>query len=294
MSGFPNLHCSLIWTSLNLCACAGLLAEGPAQEEILQQLPAGMEEQLLDPLTVPKLDLYSQGEHLNFKLGWSLFTVARASLAIEPDQYGDVPAMKIVLRARTNGFADAFYKVRNESVSWVAEDVSGSFEYSALQNEGGRERDTRALFDTTALKARYINNLSGDTKGPVDILPGTFDPLGIVYFVRCIDFDVGDELVVPTSNGKEFFYTIVRVTKLVNKKFPIGRMEAYVLEPDIKDIGGVFKRSPDGKIRFYISADERKLPLRMESEVAVGKFWAELVEIADPEVAESVAITEVE
>jgi hypothetical protein len=289
---FPPRTAPLIF--LCLLGSGPALAETEQQPAILEQLPPGMEDQLVDPLTVAKRDLFSAGEHLDFKLGWSVFTVARATLLTSPGSYGEMPALKINLKARTNAFADAIYKVRNESTSWVSPDVSFSYEYSAIQNEGGRHRDTRALFDPDALTARYINNKSDEEREPVAILPGTFDPLGIVFFLRSIDFDVGDELVIPTSNGKEFFYTIVRVTKKVTKRFPVGKMEAYVIEPDIKDIGGVFKRSPDGKIRFYISADERKLPLRMESQVAVGKFWAELVEVVDPAAGESVAVAEVE
>jgi hypothetical protein len=212
------------------------------------------------------------------------------------DQYEGRDAWKIDLETRTNSFADSLYKVRNNSISWVASDVSRSFEYRAMQDEGGRKRDSQAVFNQETLKGSYINHLTDDRRDPVDILPGTFDPLGIVFFLRCLDFDVGDELIIPTSNGKEFFYTNVHVRKKVRKKFKYGgRQEAFVVEPDIKDVGGVFKRSPDGHIRFYISADERRLPLRMESEVIVGKFWAELVDIGDPgEKDDSVAVTEVD
>lgn len=176
----------------------------------------------------------------------------------------------------------------------MADDLSRSFEYAANQDEGGRTRETRALFNTNNLTARYINNVNGENREPVRIIPGTFDPLSIVFFARTLDFDVGDDLVIPTSNGKEFFFTVIHVKEKVTRRFRYGKREAYVLEPDIKDLGGVFKRSPDGNIRFFMSADEEKLPLRMESEVAVGKFWAELVEVEDLETADSVTVSEVE
>lgn len=268
-----------------------------AVQEIMEQLPAEMEPHLVDPLSIAKAPPFLNGEHLKFKLGWSIFTVAKAVLQVSSGTYRDAPAFEISLKTRTNSFADAFYKVRNHSTSWIAQDVSRSYEYHAIQQEGDRDRDTQTLFDTAGLSARYINNRSGDQQGPVRILPGTFDPLGIVFFVRSIDLKVGDDIVIPTSNGKEFFYTIVHVVAKVEKKFAIGKREAYVLEPDIKDIGGVFKRSPDGSIRIYISTDAARLPLRMESEVAVGKFWADLVEISAPGTAEDpdlVAVTEIE
>jgi hypothetical protein len=258
------------------------------------ELPPELAVDYVDPVSVTKAPSFADGEELKFKLGWSLFRVAKATLTVQQDTYDGNASLKISLNTRTNSFADAFYKVRNLSTSWVADDMSRSFEYAAVQREGDRDRNTQALFDTVSLTARYKNNKSGEHIGPVEILPGTFDPLGIVFFVRSLNFDVGDRIIIPTSNGKEFFYTFINVVKKVKKRFSFGEYEAYVLEPDIKDLGGVFKRSKDGHIRFYFSADERKLPLRMESEVAVGKFWAELVEVNDPEPAESVAVAQVD
>jgi hypothetical protein len=256
---------------------ASAMLDSPvAPAELLEDLPEAMRANLVDPFADRPRPDFADGERLRFKLGWSLFTVARTELEVRPVELEDREALRISVKTRTNGFADAFYKVRNLSTSWVSPDVSQSFRYTAVQDEGGRERDTAAVFHPERSLVHYENRLNGEVREPVPILPGTFDPVGIVFFVRTLDFDVGDELVIPTSNGKEFFFTIVRVVDKVERRFASGRREAWVLEPDIKDLGGVFKRSPDGRVRFYFSADERKLPLRMESEVAVGSFWAEL------------------
>ena len=69
------------------------------------------------------------------------------------------------------------------------------------------------------------------------------------------------------------------IVKEKRRKFKIGRRDALILEPNIKDLGGVFSKSKNASIRFYISDDEHQYPLRMESAVVVGKFWAELVRI---------------
>lgn len=261
------------WHAVLLVALGGLT--GGARLAADDSLPAV-------PAAVQPAPAFAGGETLTYKLGWGIFRVADSSLTVEPGEYKDQPALRISLTTRTNSFADAFYKVRNTSTSWVSPEVSHALEYSAVQLESTRDRDTVATFDPAALTARYRNNLNGSERGPVDIQPGTFDPLSIVFYVRSLDFKVGDEIIVPTSNGKEFFNTIVHVRKKVTRKFAIGKREAYLLEPDIKDVGGVFKRSEGGRIRFYFSADADKLPLRMESEVAIGSFWAELTEVARP------------
>ena len=241
-------------------------------------LPPETTRRLVDPLTIPKDLSFAAGERLQFRLGWSLFTVARAEMTVAPDTHEGRAALRITLTTRTNRFADAFYKVRNTTTSWVAADLSRSFEYSAVQREGSRRRDSVCRFDPETLTAHRLNRLTGEQEEPAKIVPGTFDPLGIVFFVRSIEFTLGDELLIPTSNGRELFYTLVRVVDKVERDFLSGRREAWVLEPDIKDVGGVFSRSENASLRFYISADAARLPLRMESEVSVGSFWAELVD----------------
>ena len=47
--------------------------------------------------------------------------------------------------------------------------------------------------------------------------------------------------------------------------------------PDMKDLSGVFKKSPKGILRVWYSADERRIPLRISSKVIVGSFTAKLI-----------------
>ena len=257
----------------------GETEESLSLEELLATLPPELEAKRVDPITIEKNLSYLEGERMHFKLGWSIFTVASSIMEVSPITHEGEDAVEISMQTRTNSFADKIYRVRNHSRSIIAADGSRSPQYDAQQEEGSRSRNTSVFFDAEAGTARYVNHKNGENRAPIDVMPGTFDPLGIVFFVRSLDIAVGDELVIPTTNGKEFFFTIVRVTKKVKRKFGLRqKREAFVLEPDIKDLGGVFKKSPDGKIKIFLSADDEKLPLRMESEVAVGSFWAELSE----------------
>jgi len=287
---YPAPFTSVLVTLSKPILCIGLCAilsstalngqeESESLENIVAQLPAEMAANEVDPLTVEKIIPDITAVKMNFKLGWGIFTVAKSTMEINPIKYNERDAIQISAMTSTNSFADAIYRVRNHAISTVSADVSESFEYSAKQEEGDRIRDTVVYFNTEEKTARYVNNKNGENRAPIDILPGTFDPVGLSFFIRCLDIKVGDELVIPTSTGKEFFYTIVRVKKKVKRKFAIGRYEAFVLEPDIKDVGGVFKKSPNGRVRIFLSADDQKLPLRMESQVTVGNFWAELSEV---------------
>lgn len=225
------------------------------------------------------------GERLTFLLGWSFFDVAEAVLSVEESAVDGEPALLFTLQVQTNAFADRFYRVRNRTRSWMDPRATTTLHYHNEQSEGRRERNIEYDFDWESNTVRYRNRLDENDPGyrdPVEIVPGTFDPMGITFFVRSLPFDVGDRLVVPTTNGRELFLTEIKVTERVERNFRLGRQSALVLEPDIKDVGGVFQRSGDASVTFYMSDDERRLPLRMESSVTVGSFWAELVRAERP------------
>jgi len=222
------------------------------------------------------------GERLTFEIGWSFFDVGGATIEVKESEFEGQPAWHMTMQARTNGFADTFYKVRNTTQSWFTPGISTMLHYEASQREGKREREVVVDIDPIDLTASYTNRLNDDVRDPIAIIDGTWDPMSITYFVRSIPLEVGQEFIIPTTNGKKLYLTRVVVKERETRKFRSGRREAFLLEPDIEDLGGVFKKSKDASVRFWFSADELQLPLRMESEVAVGKFWAELVRVELP------------
>jgi len=203
--------------------------------------------------------------------------VARSELHLQPVEWEGQTVYRVDHETRTNSFADAFYKVRNSVQSWFDLDYTRSLRYENVQREGKHDRDVLVTFDWDEMTAQYHNRKEGSSREPIAIEPGTWDPLGIVYYVRCLDLEEGDDLSIPSTNGKEFFHTLLEVTGPRERKFKLGRLPAYRIDPDIKDLGGVFEKSENASLVFYYSADEYQIPLRMESEVVVGKFWAELV-----------------
>jgi hypothetical protein len=55
------------------------------------------------------------------------------------------------------------------------------------------------------------------------------------------------------------------------------RYDTYRLEPELDLVGGVFEKSRDAKIQLWVTADDRRLPVRIQSKVSVGNFVGELV-----------------
>jgi hypothetical protein len=50
----------------------------------------------------------------------------------------------------------------------------------------------------------------------------------------------------------------------------------------MEHIGGVFQKSPGAKLQIWVTADEWRLPVKIESKVVVGSFSAELDSVETP------------
>ena len=84
---------------------------------------------------------------------------------------------------------------------------------------------------------------------------------------------------VPVSDGKKCVMGTARILKRERIKVKMGEFDAYLIEPEMKDIGGVFEKSDDANIKIWVTADEKKIPLRFKSKVIVGSFVAELASV---------------
>ena len=222
------------------------------------------------------------GEHFTFQIRWGIMTVGEATLGIEgPVDWNGQKAYHIHHTARTRGMVDAFYRVRNQVDSYL--DVSGtrSLHYTKEQREGRSERDVVVYFDWEKETATYTD---GDHReDPIDIEPHTHDPISIVFAARHLPFAEGETYTIPVSDGRRFFEAELTVTERKNLRTRLGTFDAILIQADTKELGGVFERGRDTDIQFWVSNDERRLPLLMLSSVSIGSFRAELIQVELPE-----------
>lgn len=262
-----------------LCLAASLAARAEEDKPLTaEDFTPEMRDSVTPPdpgRTIP----FEPGMRLTYRIGWGWFTVGSAVISVEAADLGGEEALKFTLVARTNSFADGFYRVRNTTSTWTDPEMSRTLHYTNDQNEGSRERMVVIEVDPEENTVQYSNLLSDDVREPISVLPGTWDPMGITFYVGTFDLTPGRQLVVPTTNGRELFLTAIRVGETVERRFAVGRRQAILLEPDIKDLGGVFSRSDDSGVRLWFATEGPPVPLRMESKVSVGSFWAELAEI---------------
>jgi hypothetical protein len=229
------------------------------------------------------------GEQLVYEIRWMRIPAGEAVLeAATPERCGSQAARHFIMTVRTNAFVDTFYKVRSRIETWTDPGLSRSLRYRKQQREGThRPRDEQVDFDWQNRLATYSNR--GRSRPPVSLQPGTVDPLAALYFTRRAPLAPGTQIERPVTDGKKMVIGRARVIGKETIQVAAGVFDTVVIEPDLRDVGGVFEKSPEASIRLWLSDDAQRIPLRVQSKVVVGYFVGELISIgraapgADPD-----------
>lgn len=221
---------------------------------------------------------FRPGEKLTFELKWEFISAGTAVLEVLPmTEVDGIPARHFLLTVRSNSFVDKFYMVRDTIEAFTDEAVTRSLLYRKRQQEGKSRRDIVVKFDWQKEEALFSN--FGKPGKPIRILPGTFDPFSIFYAFRLCHLKENIQLDASVSDGKKCVAGKASVLKRQLINVQDRNYDTFLIEPDLKDVGGVFKKSRNAKFQIWVTNDSRKLPVRIASSVAVGSFMAELVSI---------------
>ena len=240
--------------------------------------PPGGEFPPFTPLTLA----LAEGERLSYQIRWGVVDAGKATLIVrgkEPAGPGGPEVWNLECRTRSSSFVSLFYRVHDDIRSRV--DVRGGFtRLFDMDKTGGSVHSVEHIaFDYGKGVADYTRTRTEGKKEQVKALtiplPGpVHDPLSCLYYVRGMDLQVGGEyrMTVNTSR-KNWVLTlkVLRREKLSLKN--IGAFQALVVEPEAQ-YEGIFVRK--GKMTVWLE-EKSKVPLKVQSAVAIGSVSAELV-----------------
>ena len=130
------------------------------------------------------------------------------------------------------------------------------------------------------MSAVYSNK--GVGQNAIAIKDGTIDPLASIYYVRKQSLAENLEIIKPVTDGKKVVSGVARVVRRERLKIGGIKYDTFLVEADLKEVRGVFEKSKKSKLRMWITADNRRLLVKVKSKVVVGSFTGTLVEISAP------------
>jgi hypothetical protein len=231
---------------------------------------------------------FAPGEILRYKLRWGLIPAGEAELKVMPVETIDgVQVFHFVMKARTNAFADAFYRLRSRIDAYADLEMTRSIKYVKKTEVRNKHKIDTVDFNWQQSHARYhrrevLNGPPVEIKNQDQTTPlmdGTFDPLSAFYYTRTIRLNGQTNVARPVSDGKKCVMANARILGRERIKINGNKYDTLLISPDLRDVKGVFQKSKNAKIRIWVSADRYQIPLRIQSKVIVGSFTGDLIDV---------------
>jgi len=224
---------------------------------------------------------FGPGERLTYDIYWTVIHAGEAELLCMDDTEMDgEPARHFSAKARTLGWVDTFYKVRDTMEAWTDMDVRYALRYKKDQNEGSYHKKVELIFDKkTNQSYRYAR---GKLQHSLDQPENVFDPMSILFAFRKEVLYKGMQFDANVSDGKVSVVGRAFVEDKELVETGIGDVEAFRVRLDIKHLSGVFKKSKKAELYVWFSADERRIPVKVKSKVVVGYFSMTLRDYRPP------------
>jgi hypothetical protein len=218
---------------------------------------------------------FGSGEKLTYKGRWGKIPAGELSLEVLPKQtINGIESYHFAMITKTNEAVDLIYKIRERQDSYVDTGMTHSILYKK-KTESKHPRDAIIDFNWKKLEATYTN--FGKTKRPINILPGTFDPLALFYIIRCHSLKENSEIYIPLTDGSRN----IAIRAIVGKRdiIEVGGKTYDTIEitPDMKmldtlDKYKVVKKSDNPQLKIWITADKKKIPVKIRTKVGIISF----------------------
>lgn len=224
-----------------------------------------------------------QPETLQYKVlyRWGMIhkVAGRATLRLAPVSNG----YRATLTARSEPWADKIYHLRDTLVSSMMKETLKPTRYEKIAHEDGKfshdivafaHRGNEVTGNCTRHRRKKGSSELTTTKTTLSATGMTVDMLSVFYYIRTLDFvgmKPGKSMSINIFSGKK--KETLTITYHGAKSIEVGkstRPAFYV----------TFTFTSDGKkssdpIKAWISADSRRIPLKLEGSLKIGKVVVE-------------------
>lgn len=217
---------------------------------------------------------FNAQEKLVFDLTWTGLKAGTATLEIEKDK----DHMKIISTARSADWISVFYPVEDRVELVLGNGPATSLiglpvNFRMTVREGSHRRDKETIFDHTNHQVTSIDHMR-DRKKIFPIGENIHDPLSSFYYVRTLPFEVGKSVYVDIFDNNKVWNVEVQVLRKEKVKTNLGEFNTFVIKPLLKS-EGIFNRK--GDIYIWITDDQKRVPVKVQTKVPVGSITATLV-----------------
>jgi hypothetical protein len=213
---------------------------------------------------------FSLGERIEFSVDWGLVNAGSSSLTVQDTvRLGGHLCWQIQSQARSNEVLGKLYPVKDRVVTFM--DVKGLFSRGLHKNLS--EGTYKKVRDYSILPERgmVIKRKDRQAVDTLAIRGHVQDVLSAFYWMRTQPLAVGKVLEVQAVDDLKAYRLAIKVLGRETVKLKSGTFDCFKVQPIL--LGeGLFKAK--GEVIIWLSADERRIPVKMKSKIFIGAISA--------------------
>lgn len=221
--------------------------------------------------------VFSQGEALSYMATLNEMPAGEGEARLRKEQQEGREVYRFTARARSSEWVDYLYTRRDTAEAVFTVSDYGPISFRLLSEEGERRREYGVRYDP--ITKALLGSVSKQDRIKEQTVPaaGVYDPVSALYFLRSQDCSPGALLQTEVFTGKGHYRFTARVIgketiRLGNQERVAIRLhpEAFALDKNPQE-----NLLPQATI-LWVSADATHIPLKLESEVMLGRIVVEL------------------
>lgn len=270
--------------SVLVLALAGLAAAVHAYDPVAPPDRRSQEPLVSEPAS--ELPAIFAGERFAYEFGWNGIPAADAEITVGLVRYNGVRCYHVVIDLRTKRHVDWIWRMRDHIESYLEVGSLRPHRFVFRQREGSFHHDTDVIFDHVNRRATSIRTYRGRVKTKTfDFGEGEiYDPLGALLVMRSTPLETGQDRTIRVFDGKRIHTIRWEVTAEDTIDIGSGPLLSRRILPRILRSDPPVRRRENSntarvrKIFLWVGPPMASWVYRIESEVTVGRIYAQLIE----------------
>jgi hypothetical protein len=215
---------------------------------------------------------FAPAETATYSVAIGRFKLGQARLSVEGLE--TIGSQEVVRTTLNLEGGPPFFRVEISLSSWAEPASMRSYRFERKIREGPKRYRDRYVLDQengTYTAERWSEDLEAfepSTAEPSGPMPAdAIDEIAVLYFVRTLPLEPGDEYVLERYFKPQSNPIVVRVLKREEIRVPAGRFQTIVVEPIIPELGAFQAKK---KPRVWITDDERRIIVKLQTSAPVG------------------------
>jgi len=222
---------------------------------------------------------FAPGEVFEYSVTWNGIPAADGSAWVEQSVHDGKDCYDFNLITKTNSVVDILWKMRDSGKSSVDAATLLPTRHLFIHQENERRRRYTATFDHEKKVADCLRQLLD--KGREDRVrlscEFAFDPISAPYFLRCLDWKVGDRRELELVEDNARYHFTIQALAAEEIAVPAGKFRSIKMRPVLTRIASRSKKPVAAKeAEIWVSDDDYHIPLKLKTASFVGHIYVEL------------------